>query len=195
MVIFQFISQNTRWGIASDYRQDLLAVILNLNFVFHFSLLFIFILFSFQHAILYKTWFYGHNKTCTCKMCRNNKRSMYLCVWGYAWQLNWKTVSVLHLQFCDGYYRSCKNGIRNEKEVLYFKLYEIIRNRTDRCFLYIPCVSFAHDYRNRPFCSPAFFVRLMTWWPEAFINNFFTYYKAWAQNFQYKMCTGTDKIV
>ena len=40
---------------ASDYRQDLLAVILNLNFVFHFSLLFIFILFSFQHAILYKT--------------------------------------------------------------------------------------------------------------------------------------------
>ena len=36
----------------------------------------------------------------------------------------------------------------------------IIRNRTDCCFLYIPCIYFAHDYRNRPFCSPAFFRKI-----------------------------------
>lgn len=71
----------------------------------------------------------------------------------------------------------------------------IIRNRTDCCFHYIPCVYFAHDYRNRPFCSPAFFVRFMVCQTEVFINNFFTYYKAWIQNFQYKMCTVDDKNV
>lgn len=27
-------------------------------------------------------------------------------------------------------------------------------------FYYIPCVYFAHDYRNRPFCSPAFFRKI-----------------------------------
>ena len=34
-------------------------------------------------------------------------------------------------------------------------------NRTDCClinfFVPILCCYFAHDYRNRPFCSPAFF--------------------------------------
>ena len=47
----------------------------------------------------------------------------------------------------------------------------IIRNRTDRCFLYIPCVYFAHDYRNRPFCSPAFFFEFYYLFSNYFVRH------------------------
>lgn len=48
-------------------------------------------------------------------------------------------------------------------------------NRTDCClinfFVPILCCYFAHDYRNRPFCSPAFFFEFYYLFSNYFVRH------------------------